>query len=102
MYHLKLSLRSGCCGVCSAAVPTHLPSCSRFAIAFYCCNPPSLPNNWCTPTSKIWSTTKKNTPKRKTAIDDHGRRHLNFFARRRNHLAHLRAHVAQKAGEVGP
>ncbi len=50
--------------------------------------------------SKIASTTKKYTPKMKTAMITNARGGLNFLARRRYHLAHLRAHIGQEPGEL--
>ncbi len=61
------------------------------------CNPPSLPSRPYTPTLKMKSTTKKNSPNRKTATITTPVVTLTSFRRRRNDLAHLRAHIAQKA-----
>ena len=120
MYHLKRSLRSGAAarlaGFCLApaglldqpaptarrVVPILLPSCSRFALCSLRCNPPSLPNKLCRPRPKIESTTKKNNPKRKTAMITTVVVDLHFLPRGRDHLAHLRAHIAQKAREFLP
>src|ERR1035441_1472658 len=67
MYHLKFSLRSGGGGACSAGCSNSSVIVLSFRGCVYSGNPPSLFSNRSRPKPKIQSTTKKNSPKMKTA-----------------------------------
>ena len=84
-------------------VPTHLPFRSRFRAAPVTAIRPACSISHAAhirPTSENVVDDEEEQPEEKDGDNHYAGRHPHFLPRRRNYLAHLRAHIAQKPGKV--